>query len=250
MDKTYTGEGRVVLISGGGQCNTAMAARFVSSEKKLDQIIATPYDADLVRKIVESGHKAATEFDYFIFGIEGYSRVCEVQLVRKRHANYLIKTGRKEKGGKRSFDMVIPKDIEGFEVFHEGRGQSFNSDDILEIIELWYNRGVELGIKEEDLRYLKPQATEYKAIIGMNAHALLDWFQIRCCLNAQEEIRDMAWKMLHICKDVMPEVFENAGSSCKVLGYCPENKFQNKKCVGIFPTKIEAMNIIKENWKI
>ena len=34
------------------------------------------------------------EFDFFLFGVEGYSRVTEVQLVRKRLASYLIKSGR------------------------------------------------------------------------------------------------------------------------------------------------------------
>ena len=54
---------------------------------------------------------------------------------------------------------------------------------------------MEAGLHEEDLRYLKPQATEFKALIGMNAHALLDWFKIRCCKNAQAEIRDMACRI-------------------------------------------------------
>ncbi len=49
----------------------------------------------------------------------------------------------------------------------------------------WY-AGLYAGLAEEGLRYLKPQGTEFKAIIGMNAYALRDWFAIRCCLNAQE----------------------------------------------------------------
>ena len=49
--------------------------------------------------------------------------------------------------------------------------------------------GAQNKLPEEDLRYLKPQATEFKGLIGMNAHALMDWFAIRCCRNAQAEIR-------------------------------------------------------------
>lgn len=118
-----------------------------------------------------------------------------------------------------------------------------NGVDILGIIEQWYNSGVERGIPEEELRYLKPQATEFKAIVGMNAHALIDWFKIRCCKNAQAEIRDMAWKMLKICKKVAPALFEHAGPSCVALGYCPENDFQNKDCSVI--RKNEAMELLK-----
>jgi thymidylate synthase (FAD) len=245
MNKIYVGEGKVCLIAGGGQIHTDLAARFTRIEKTLPEIIASPYNAQLVKNIVDKGHLAATEFDYFIFGVEGYSRVTEVQLVRKRLANYLIKSGRVDKKGKRSFDIVIPEGIEKFNApctLSDGRVINLNCDDLLSLSEQWYNAGIEAGLKEEDLRYLKPQATEFKAIIGMNAHALLDWFKIRCCMNAQAEIRDMAWKMLKICKEVAPDLFENAGPSCKVLGYCPENDFQNPLCKTI--TKNEAMNLL------
>ena len=102
------GEGKVSLISGGGKIYTDIAARFCRSEKSMENIIASEYDAKLVKRIVESGHKAATEFDFFIFGVEGYARVTETQLVRKRLASYLIKSGRADKKGKRSFDVVLP----------------------------------------------------------------------------------------------------------------------------------------------
>jgi thymidylate synthase (FAD) len=93
---------------------------------------------------------------------------------------------------------------------------------------------------------LKPQATEFKAIIGMNAHALLDWFSIRCCKRAQDEIRDLANKMLKLCKAAAPDLFINAGPNCKVLGYCPENEMQHKDCRGKVISKAEAMNLLRE----
>jgi hypothetical protein len=55
--------------------------------------------------------------------------------------------------------------------------------------------------------------TEIEAIIGMNAHALLDWFQIRMCMNAQTEIRDLAQRMCHLCKQAAPDLFKEAGPS-------------------------------------
>ncbi|MBQ0104579.1 MAG: FAD-dependent thymidylate synthase [Armatimonadetes bacterium] len=266
MNIRYVGNGTVRLISGGGKIYTDIAARFCRSEKSMENIIASDYDAELVRKIVDSGHKAATEFDYFIFGVEGYARVTETQLVRKRLASYLIKSGRAEKGGKRSFDAVLPETVLPHTAqislptdrfFAEGKplsqlisakevSLSLSARDILSMIEIWYNKGVEEGYKEEELRYLKPQATEFKAIIGMNAHALNDWFMIRCCQNAQTEIRDLADKMLRLCKEAAPALFENAGPSCKVLGYCPENRMQNEKCKGRIFTKDQAMEILKD----
>lgn len=246
MNIQTVGNGTVVLIAGGGKVYTDVAARFTRSEKSLGEIIASPYNASLVRSIVEKGHLAATEFDYFLFGVEGYARVTEVQLVRKRLASYLIKSGRVDKHGKRSFDVVLPESILPHTAactLPNGETVDLTAADLLRMTEEWYDAGVEAGYKEEDLRYLKPQATEFKALIGMNAHALIDWFKIRCCMNAQYEIRDLATKMLRLCKEASPDLFRDAGPSCVCLGYCPENEFQNPACHVI--TKKNALEILK-----
>lgn len=246
MNQMRVGDGKVVLLAGGGKVYTDVAARFTRSERGLSEIIASPYNADLVRSIIEKGHLAATEFDYFLFGVEGYSRVTEVQLVRKRIASYLIKSGRVDKGGKRSYDVVLPEAILSHRAkctLPDGSSVSLGAADLLGMLEEWYDSGVDAGYKEEELRYLKPQATEFKALIGMNAHALLDWFKIRCCMNAQTEIRDLANKMLKLCKEASPALFEGAGPNCVSLGYCPENEFQHPSCHVI--RKKDALELLK-----
>lgn len=84
-----------------------------------------------------------------------------------------------------------------------------------------YHHMVELGIPPEDARYILPNATETKIIVTMNARELLHFFKHRCCDRAQWEIRTMANKMLSLCKDVSPALFEAAGAAC-VSGKCPE----------------------------
>ena len=268
MEIKRVGSGKVVLISGGGKIYTDIAARFCRSQKDLDSIIGSEYNKNIVKNILESGHLAATEFDWFIFGIEGYSRVTETQLVRKRMASYLIKSGRTETNGKRKFDIVLPEESD---VWKNARGHTLIREEnffpsynervhpaaaaikmdykqILELIESWYEDAVSLGMKEEEARYIKPQATEFKAIIGMNAHSLIDWFKIRCCNRAQTEIRDLATKMLKLCKEAAPDLFVNAGSSCIGLGYCPE-KEQCDQCKGTIPTHNDVLKLIKRNRK-
>ena len=267
------GNGEVVLIAGGGKVYTDIAARFCRTEKDVHDIIASPYNKKLVQTILDSGHYAATEFDYFIFGIQGYSRVTETQLVRKRLASYLIKSGRAEEHGKRNFDVVLPKDQRLLDLprgevhldpsqviveYKDGVKISLeqvvpcstaevylNSAQLLDAMASFYDDAVlNHGIKEEDARYFKPQATEFKAIIGMNAHALRDWFKIRCCNRAQSEIRDLAWKMLRLCKEVAPDLFEGAGPSCVALGLCPEMEQceQNKGKIPTLKAFKEAKN--------
>ena len=270
VTERHTGEGNVVLIAGGGKIYTDIAARFVRSERPLEEIIASPYAKSIVENILECGHRAALEFDFFLFGVEGYSRVTEVQLVRKRLASYLIKSGRAELGGKRQFSVVYPERINNLtasvsvpterlstsdgrlvqDAFPDCKTLSLKVDArfLTALTEEWYEQGLAQGMPEEDLRYLKPQATEFKAIIGMNAHALLDWFAIRCCKNAQHEIRDLATKMLKLCKNAAPDLFRDAGASCVQLGYCPENKAQNAQCRHVL-TKKEALHILAEHKK-
>lgn len=251
LEETYTGNGKVLLLAGGGKIYTDLAARFVRSERELEEIAASPYSRQIVQNILDSNHRAALEFDYFLFGIDGYSRVTETQLVRKRLASYLIKSGRAELGGKRVFRVAYPGAVAEFAAeinLPNGEKATLSGRDLAEISRQWYEKGLAAGLAEEDLRYLKPQATVFKAIVGMNAHALLDWFAIRCCKNAQAEIRDLAWKMLSLCRKAAPDLFANAGPNCRQLGYCPENRMQNNACKGKIPTKGEAMEILRKNY--
>lgn len=248
LQERITGEGKVLLLAGGGKIYTDVAARFVRSERSLEDIAASPYSREIVRNILSSGHRAALEFDYFLFAVEGYSRVTETQLVRKRLASYLIKSGRAELNGKRAFSVVYPRNARDFSApvrLPDGATVELTGRDLADISRQWYEAGVERGLPEEDLRYLKPQATEFKAIIGMNAHALHDWFSIRCCRNAQHEIRHLARTMLKLCREAAPDLFAGAGPSCVQLGYCPENRLQNPRCKGRIPTKDEALKILR-----
>lgn len=267
MKITNTKQGKVHLIAGGGKIYTDVAARFVASERSIEDVVASPYDKNILKNILSSGHNAVTEFDYFLFAVEGFSRVTETQLVRKRiGSSYVIKSGRAELGGKREFSLVMPDSLKTISVdipvelssmstrwgesLSDTVGQddtvylNLESEEILSILERWYSQGLTIGVPEEELRYMKPQGTEFKAIIGMNARALFEFFGERCCMNAQAEIRDMAYKMLRLCKKVAPDLFEDAGAKCKSLMYCPENSRQNKKCSVI--TKDSAKELLKQ----
>lgn len=248
-----------------------IAATFTRSEKSMDEIVEMPYNPKLVEKVVGMNHLATTEFDYFIFAVEGVSRVVETQLVRKRLASYLIKSGRVQKNGKRSYDIVKPKSLDGFrptiklklenvlingveakDVLLGGMGTvevKLNFEDLADILEQWYNEGVKENLPEEDLRYMKPQGTEWKGLVAMNAHGWLDWLKIRACLNAQHEHRNLALKFMKELKAHSPHLFKNAGASCVSLGYCPENEYQHQNCKGKIITHTEAKLVLKDYMK-
>lgn len=86
----------------------------------------------------------------------------------------------------------------------------------------------------ENARYILPNACETKIIVTMNARELLHFFTLRCCRRAQDEIRNLADKMLEECKKVAPIIFAKAGSPC-VRGKCPEGEMtcgKPRKIVG------------------
>lgn len=176
-DYDYVGNGKVYLIAGGGKIYTDMAARFVRSEKPVSEIIQSDYDPNIVKNILESRHYSALEFDQFIFGVEGYSRVTETQLVRKRLASYMIKSGRAELHGKRVHKYVLPEKelLHSFTTDLEDVNGNIvtvdiNGGDLIRLASMFYDTGLEKGFKEENLRYWKLQGTEFKAVIAMNCY--------------------------------------------------------------------------------
>lgn len=78
---------------------------------------------------------------------------------------------------------------------------------------------------ELDTRYIIPHCVHSAIVVTMNARKLYRvFFPLRCCARAQWEIRDLAQAMLVLCKKEFPAVFDQAGASCKILGYCSEGQ--------------------------
>ena len=285
----YVGNGKVYLLAGGGKTFSDKAAMFCRKgiDTSVDDIIASPQSKAIIRSLIESRHFAALEFDKFLFAIEGYSRVTEVQMVRKRLASYMISSGRVDKHGERPFDVVLPNNISAvravnrldptrlvfelsypdnqslqfetkelldpiYRVYGSPERLSINyiyrASDILSLIETWYNTGVEMGVPEEDLRYMKPQATAFRAAVLIDAANLRNWAMIRMCNRAQTEIRDLVTKMVNAATEVAPELMAGVGPTCKVLGYCPESE-QCKQCKGKVPTKKQVFEFIEQHKK-
>lgn len=87
-----------------------------------------------------------------------------------------------------------------------------------------YRELLKQGVPPEDARMILPEGTETTMIVTMNARELRHFFALRCCNRAQWEIRELANRMLVLVKERAPELFEDAGPSCKLLGRCPEAK--------------------------
>ena len=196
----------------------AVAARLCYSDKDIRDIsyMAELKDqSDFLRKVISLNHESVLEHASFSFGIEGISRACSHQLVRHRLASFSQRSQRYVRAGSAPA-AVVPDSI------MDSESRSIFAKAIMAAWEA-YTALIENGVPAEDARYVLPNATTTSIVMTMNARELRHFFRLRCCNRAQWEIRQMADKMLKLCKRVAPVLFENAGASC-VSGKCSEGK--------------------------
>lgn len=221
----------------------AAAAKLCYSSSDIEGLMK-----DLTKEKVDSfvamlgsvGHESPFEHVSFTFGIEGVSRSLTHQLVRHRiGASYSQKSQRYVSEGQ--FAYVVPPSIEqnlkAKEIFIKAMEEDQrNYDELVGILtkahlETFENEGQDEKTAKrnatkkaiEDARFVLPNACETKIIVTMNARALFNFFELRCCTRAQWEIRELADQMLACVKVVAPTVFKNCGPSC-VRGACKEGK--------------------------
>ncbi len=196
----------------------AMAAKLTHSKIKPEDLYKTS-DKELkaiLKHVMNLGHTSVIEHTSFTFAISDVSRSLTHQLVRHRIASYAQQSQRYVNLNKPNY--VIPPKI----AKHKEMKKAY--EETMGIIWKQYNKLLEMGIPAEDSRYVLSNAACTNVIVTMNARSLLNFFELRCCLSAQWEIRKLANLMLNEVKKKAPTIFKNAGPACKSKGICPENK--------------------------
>jgi len=196
----------------------AMAATLTHSKVKPEILHKTSKkeQSAVLEQVLKLGHTSVIEHASFTFAISDVSRSLTHQLVRHRIASYSQQSQRYVNLNEPNY--VIPPSI--------GKNKKMKKayEETMEAIWAHYNKLLKLKIPAEDARYVLPNATCTNIMVTMNARSLLNFFELRCCLHAQWEIRLLANKMLQEVKKVAPLIFKNAGPSCKTKQLCPEKK--------------------------
>lgn len=190
----------------------------VSWRRKSMKEISLDEARTIIRRVLGYGHESVIEHACFTFFVEGISRSLTHQLVRHRVASYTQQSMRYVDLTKSEAYFVRPESI----AKHEKLAKIF--DDVMGQCKIAYDSLRKEGVPPEDSRFVLPIATQTKIAVTMNARELRHFFAMRCCLRAQWEIRQLADRILKICKSVAPSLFEGAGPSCVKLGYCPEGE--------------------------
>lgn len=221
----------------------ALAAKLCYSDSDimgLKEKIDEKEQAKFIEKLTSFSHYSPIEHASFTFGIEGVSRAFLAQITRHRIASFSVKSQRYV-GASENFNYIIPPTIEAL-----GEDAVKEYTEEMKTIGSWYEKWQEKlgGNKEssnEDARFVLPNAAETKMVMTMNARELRHFFSLRCCNRAQWEIREVAWQMLKLCKEVAPALFANAGPSC-VSGRCAEGA---KTCGKMAEVKEKYENLLK-----
>lgn len=169
----------------------------------------------LIAELFASGHTSTFEHVSFTFGIDGLSRVASHQLVRHRLASFSQQSQRYVSMSPDPDAVIIPPSIqanpEALSLYRESIRHSQET----------YRALTGLGIPKEDARFILPHGHSTRLVMTMNARELHHFFELRLCRRAQWEIHELARKMLVLCREVAPVLFEKAGPKC-IYGGCEE----------------------------
>lgn len=194
----------------------AAAARLCYSPDQVEDLLVGLTEnraKKLLAKLVEQRHFSPLEHVSFTFGISGVSRSLSHQLVRHRIASYSQQSQRYV--ALSTVPAVVPPSIandpEALELFRQA----------MQTVEQTYQKLL-TRVPAEDARYVLPNACQTNLVATMNARSLHNFFNLRCCNRAQWEIRELAWQMLDLVRQVAPTLFQSAGPGCLSGSGCQE----------------------------
>lgn len=173
--------------------------------------------AEILDHIIRAGHWTPLEFASFNFEISGVSRSLTHQLVRKRVGVAFAQESQRYVKYDEGFEYVTPPSIAGTDllIYYERA---------MGVIELAYERLVNMGIPAEDARFVLPNACCSSIHMSINYHALLDLCKERLCTKAQWEIREMVTRLRECVSEVSLKLASYLQPKCHWLHGCPEDK--------------------------
>jgi len=152
-----------------------------------------------VEMLVRSGHHSVLEHASATFRIEGGSRAFTHQLVRHRMASFTQQSQRYV--SEETFRYVEPPSIQENPQAHE------IFVDFMAKAQKAYRRLHEIGIRNEDARFVLPNSIESEIVISTDFREWRHIVEIRGAAKAQWEIRKVVLEILKILKEKAPAAF-------------------------------------------
>ena len=157
---------------------------------------------EFIKRLIKMGHTSVLEHASITFRLSEMSRACSHQLVRHRIASYSQRSQRFTKT-KEGENFVVPQSIVENPFALAILERSYSASIMA------YNQLIELGIKQEDARYVLPAGATTSIVVTMNFRSLRNFFEQRLSKKAQREIRMFAEEMLSCVMKIAPSVFDD-----------------------------------------
>lgn len=154
-----------------------------------------------IRMLIKNGHFSVLEHAYATFKISGVSRTFTHQLVRHRLCSFTQQSQRYV--DESNFNYIVPESINLNPDAH------FVFTKLMEESKRAYFELQKLDIKNEDARFVLPNAVESQIVVSANFREWRHIIELRGSPDAQWEIRSMAIEILKILKKHTPTVFED-----------------------------------------
>jgi thymidylate synthase (FAD) len=152
-----------------------------------------------IKMLIKRGHLSVLEHAYATFRISGVSRAFTHQLVRHRLCSYTQQSQRYV--DESNFNYIEPESIKGDPKAHA------LFTEFMEEAKKVYSELQRLGIKNEDARFVLPNAVETQIVVTANLREWRHIIELRGDPSAQWEIRKAAVEILRILKKYAPTVF-------------------------------------------
>ena len=181
----------------------------LNAEKKIEQAGRTAYlsfkkkrkgsEKEFIKMLIKSGHLSVLEHGYATFRITGCSRAFTHQLVRHRLCSYTQQSQRYV--DEANFNFVEPESIKNIKKAH-----SIFINFLKKAKEV-YTELQGLGIKNEDARFVLPNAVESEIVVTANFREWRHIIGLRGGADAQWEIRKVIIEILKKLKRHAPTAF-------------------------------------------
>ena len=155
-----------------------------------------------IRMLIKNGHLSVLEYVYATFRISEVSRAFTHQLVRHRLCSFIQQSQRYV--DESNFNYIEPESIR-----NNPKAHSVFTESISEAKKV-YSELQRLGIKNEDARFILPNAIESQIVVTANFREWRHIIGLRGGPNAQWEIRKVAIEILRILKKYASPVFEDS----------------------------------------
>jgi thymidylate synthase (FAD) len=194
----------------------------LTSLEALKRAVAKPYRSKpsegLVKKVWKSNHRSIARHSNASFDVEGVSVSLLTHISRHPFINLTVESSRYTSMSNKK-PAVPPFIMEGSELGEYVK--DYNT--IMDIVRKWENKDILTDYeKKHTAKLFLPKNSTLDLIVSGNYQGLYEFLQLRNCVRAEWEIKELSKKIGDILEDKMPVIFNDIGCRGDEWGICPE----------------------------